>query len=248
MTLVELLVVLAIFVLVAGLTIFDYGKFRSNVSLQNLADDIALSVRRAQGEAIGVGSSLSSFSNGYGIHFSTSTIPLNPLSGSNKLFVLFNDIADRSGTPNKLYDYDPSSRSSLCDATTLRSGNECLDLLNITSADEIAFICPNGDVNNCTANYADIVFLRPNPDACIHAGSSRNIRDVIEAKKEDISNFINFDVTPESASIENQGGGIHDNPSTCSGGLRSVDIVVRNIQSGDTKTITVSSIGQISVK
>ena len=89
MTLIELMVVLVIFIIVAGLTIFDYSKFRSTASLQNLADDIALSVRRAQNYAIGVKGSQSSFSNGYGIHFLTT--PLNGAdvrAGSNKTFII----------------------------------------------------------------------------------------------------------------------------------------------------------------
>lgn len=211
MTLVELLVVLGIFVLVAGLTIFDYGKFRSNVSLQNLADDIALSVRRAQGQAIGVGSSLSTFANGYGIHFSTNKTTPNQLAGSNKSFILFNDIPDSLGNPNKLYDYDQASQQSLCDTTTLRAGNECIDLLRIISEDEIEFICPNSEPGNCTATSVDIVFLRPNPDAYICASSGI--------------------------------GG-----ATCLDPLKSVDIIVKNLKSEDRKTITISNIGQISIK
>jgi prepilin-type N-terminal cleavage/methylation domain-containing protein len=207
MTLVELLVVLAIFLMVAGLTIFDYGSFRSTASLQNLADDIGLSVRRAQSKAIGVGnSSLLTFANGYGIHFSTDRIPAHPLAGSSKSFIIFNDIADSSGIPNKIYDYD-SGASGTCDASTLRQGNECVDLLNITTNDKIEAICPNSDQNRCAEGSADITFLRPNPDA-----------------------YICVNTTGEECA------------------LKSVDIVIKNIQSGSTKTITVSNAGQINIK
>lgn len=206
MTLVELLVVLAIFVIVMGLTIFDYGRFRSSVSVQNLADDIALSIRRAQNYAIGVQNAQSDFSNGYGIHFSTATPTSIRLAGSNKSFIIFNDIPV-SGSPNKKYDYDTASSSSACSSATLSSGNECLDLLTITSADEIKYVCPNG--TGCTTGYADITFIRPNPDAYICTGSV---------------------------------GG------SCSGPLGSVDIVVQDSKSQSIKTITVSSIGQISIR
>jgi prepilin-type N-terminal cleavage/methylation domain-containing protein len=155
MTLVELLVVLAIFILVSGLTIFDYGQFRSSVSLQNLADDIALSVRRAQNYAIGVQGSQSGtpdFTNGYGIHFSTDPSPGDPLWGSNRSFVLFSDT-----TKDRLYNY-PAGGSVCANGT-----NECVDLLNITTNDEILSICSSG---SCYTR-AYISFLRPNPDAFI---------------------------------------------------------------------------------
>ena len=48
MTLVELIVVLAIFMIILGLTIFDYSSFKSTTTIQNLADDIALTIRKAQ--------------------------------------------------------------------------------------------------------------------------------------------------------------------------------------------------------
>jgi prepilin-type N-terminal cleavage/methylation domain-containing protein len=204
MTLIELLVVLAIFIIVAGLTIFDYGRFRSSASLQNLADDVGLSIRRAQSYAIGVRNASSSFSNGYGIHISTSTNHAIPLAGSNKGFVIFADL----GTPgDKIYQYNNSSLSTKCDNTTVDFGTECLDFLNITSNDQIVSICPNG--SSCTTGYTDIVFNRPNPDAHICIG-------------------------PENGA--------------CSGAYTSVGIVVRDDLTGDTKTITVSNIGQIGIK
>ncbi len=166
MTMVELLVVLAIFLIVAGLTIFDYGKFRSTISLQNLADDIALSIRRAQNYAIGVRSTQSLFSYGYGIHFSTVVSPIEPLSGHNKAFVIFADVDG-----DKIYD---AGSGSSCGSPF--AGNECVDLLGITSSDIISSICPytSGSIA-CTPlgnGYASITFLRPNPDAQICAAAS----------------------------------------------------------------------------
>ncbi|MEK7586016.1 MAG: prepilin-type N-terminal cleavage/methylation domain-containing protein [Patescibacteria group bacterium] len=200
MTLVELMVVLGIFMIVAGLTIFDYGKFRSTVSLQNLADDIALSVRRAQNYAIGVRSSQSSvFTNGYGIHFTTATSSSDVLSGTSKSFIVFSDIS-----LNRAYNY-PAGNAS-CGSPT--AGNECVDVLTITSADYISSICPNSVPANCASgsSYTDISFLRPDPDAYIYA------------------------CTP-----------------TCNT-YSSIDIIIKNSQSGSTKTITISNTGQISIK
>ena len=203
MTLVELMVVLAIFAIVTGITIFDYGRFKSSVSLQNLGDDIALSIRRAQNYAIGVRSSSSVFTNGYGIHFSTANPdPSNVRAGSNKAFIIFNDLP----VANKNYDYSQTS-DAVCGSIALSSRDECMDILKITSNDVVSAICPNG--SNCSSGYADITFLRPNPDAYICVGSI---------------------------------GG------PCGDKISSVDIVIENSQSHDKKTISVSNVGQISIK
>lgn len=205
MTLVELIVVLALFMIVASLTIFDYGKFRSNVSLQNLGDDIALSIRRTQNYAIGVHSSQSSvFADGYGIHFSTTNPPdpNNVRAGSNKTFIIFNDL-----NKSKVYDY--TSTPTTCNGGTLTSSDECIEMLNITSNDYIYQVCStSGGVEACTSTGSvDISFFRPDSDAYIY--------------------FCN---------------------GSCSLGATSASIIVKNLESGNTKTISVSNVGQISIQ
>lgn len=200
MTLIELMVVIAIFMIVSSIVMFDYNGFRSNVSIQNLADDIALSIRSVQNYAIGVQSSQTSqFYNGYGIHFSTAATTSYPLSGSNKSFIVYNDL-------NKNNHYDPSTTSSTCVLST-PAGNECINMINITSNDYVYQICSG---SNCNYSSVNINFLRPNPDATICLDSS--------------------------------------NTCTSSNGVSSVDVIIKNTQSNITKTISVSNVGQISVK
>lgn len=151
-TLVELLVVIFIFVVISGITIFDYGKFRSSLSLQNLADDIALSVRKAQGYAIGVHSSGTNFNVGYGVHFTTNPIA-SDYSGSNKSFILFTDV---DAAQNKMYEY-----SSTCGGIP-SNNNECLEQLNISGADTVSGIKVNGGPSG--TGTIDIVFKRPDPE------------------------------------------------------------------------------------
>ncbi|MBK5215265.1 MAG: prepilin-type N-terminal cleavage/methylation domain-containing protein [Candidatus Pacebacteria bacterium] len=158
-TLVELLVVIFIFVIISGITIFDYGKFRSSLSIQNLADDIALSVRKAQGYAIGVHSTDSVFDVGYGVHFTVNPLPVGTYSGTNKAFILF---ADMDVVQNKMYDYN-----TVCGAPT--TGSECLEVLNIASTDKILGIkyYVGGYLVDKTlpaTGTLDIVFKRPNPE------------------------------------------------------------------------------------
>lgn len=156
-TLVELMVVIFIFILMSGVILFNYGKFRSSTSIQNLADDIALSIRKAQSYAIGVRGSDSVFDLGYGIHFSLNSVT-EYYAGSNKLFVLFADV-----NPNNTYDY--VSGSETCSKPI--SKNECLEALGITSADQITSIflgISDKDQSIGGKDSLDIVFNRPNPE------------------------------------------------------------------------------------
>ena len=155
MTLVELMVVLSIFVIVTSLSIFDYKSFRSNISIQNLANDITLAVRKAQNFAIGAHNANEVFTLGYGLHFTTSSdSSYGSISGSNKSFIMFID-----STVNKLYDYSTTD-------LTCGSDNECSEIFNITTSDRIVAIYLNDDTSPIESTSAlDITFLRPNPDA-----------------------------------------------------------------------------------
>lgn len=157
-TVIELIVVVFIFTIISSITIFNYSSFRSSASIQNLADDIALSVRKAQGYAIGVRGYNSIFS-GYGMHFTFTSHPQTAYSGSNKSFVLFANISDP-----KVYNY--SMISPNCGDPI--AGNECLEVLNITSSDEISAIkigLDNDDLLDVSEEgMVDIFFNRPNPE------------------------------------------------------------------------------------
>lgn len=159
-TIIELLVVVSIFVIITGLSIFNYKNFNSSVSTQNLADDIALTVRKAQGYAIGVrgvaiNSSNYEFDHGYGVHFTSNNTPEFYNSGSNLSFILFIDIND-----NKAYDYNNEGK---CGSPEL--GNECLEVLNIKTLDEINGIYLNENSNPIDkTDSLNILFKRPKPE------------------------------------------------------------------------------------
>lgn len=157
LTLVELMVVISIFLMITGVTIFQYGTFRSNVSLQNITDDIALSVRKAQSFAIGARGVKNNiggvdFDKNYGMHFTIDTSPVVYQEGTNKSFILFSSV-------DKKYDY---SASGVCGDST---SNECIELFNITTADQIEEIWVDGVQMNAQKASIDVVFRRPDPRA-----------------------------------------------------------------------------------
>ena len=219
MTLIELLVVLGIFIMIVSLTIFNYGSYRSSVSIQNLSNDIALSIRKAQSYAIGVANTTSSaqFSYGYGLHFSTVQDPPTPAhTGSNKAFLIFTDVSK---------DYMFQSTGSACSYTTVTATNECAEELSILTPDQVSTIYLNSSISSIIAGTAiaqpqgssvDIVFLRPNPDAhfCYRKTPT----------------FVNGDTCDQSSSISN------------------VTIKIASMQNSNVRYITVWNTGQISAQ
>lgn len=169
LTLVELMVVIAIFIMITSIVIFNYGDFSSTVSLQNLTDDVALSIRKAQSYAIGArgateGSDIL-FNKSYGMHFSANENPENPVSGSNKSFFMFSV----EGVSKKYVESDYSN--SICG-----QDNDCVELFNITSNDKIEGIKAYSGANLISSEVPtssiDIVFTRPDPKAHICYRSS----------------------------------------------------------------------------
>jgi prepilin-type N-terminal cleavage/methylation domain-containing protein len=151
-TLIELLVVIGIITVVSAVILANNNKFGGQALLQNLAYDIALSVREAQVYGISVKqNSAGAFSSGYGMYFALAT------PGT---YHLFADVA-QSGVYAAHEDVSPSPYvigrgfyiSKLC-------------------------VTPASGVENCTPTTLDIIFIRPEPDAWINptcsAGSNGN--------------------------------------------------------------------------
>ncbi len=146
-TLIELLVVTTILIIITSIVLANNNRFGGVILLENLGYDIALSIREAQIYGISVrqfGSG--NFGVGYGMHF---------LINSPKTYVLFADAITKNG----LYDGCPSESScELVESTDIQRGYF------------IAGLCvPAGrDSDSCIrVSRADILFKRPEPDACI---------------------------------------------------------------------------------
>jgi len=145
-----MITVIAIFAIMSGIVLFSGAKFNDTVTLENLAQDVALSIREAQVKAISGNTSTpfeEDFIPSYGVRFTA-------YSGT---FVHFVDLND-----NDLYDDTGASCGSL--------GSECIKEITMQSGYEIATICAKGiDVvgtGSCTPIFTgnmDILFTRPFP-------------------------------------------------------------------------------------
>ena len=150
-TLVELMVSVGIFTFLTLIVLVNHSRFSGAILLENLAYDIALSIRQAQIFGLSVrefepGSG--EFQPGYGVHFDRTT----PTQ-----YIIF---ADR----NLNFRYDDAIA---CGVT----GSECIEEFTIQQGNSISRFCgtlPSSVVECSPAlSFISAVFIRPDPDAII---------------------------------------------------------------------------------
>ena len=160
-TLIELLVVVGIITVITSIVLVSNAKYGGAVLLQNLAYDIALSIRQAQVYGISVRSfNASNFSVGYGMHFAVS---------DNTHYELFAD-ADNNGL------FSDASENVSPSPYEIGRGYKIKSLCATDSGNE-----------SCTFDTLDIIFKRPEPDARITArnGSGQTcVQNTQECKEE----------------------------------------------------------------
>jgi prepilin-type N-terminal cleavage/methylation domain-containing protein len=144
-TLIEMMIVLAIFAVITSVAMFNQTGLNSSILLTNLAYETALAVREAQTYGIGVRATAGSgiYDNGYGAYFDTSR--------PNNIFI-FNDL-----NSDHIYTESPSELQSLYTIANQR-GNK------ISWICYGAFPCqPEGIL--IPGQKISIMFKRPNPEA-----------------------------------------------------------------------------------
>lgn len=165
LTFLELITVISIFAVMASIVLFRFDIFNSKITLNNLAQDIALRIVSAQKAALS-GSVNPNFVSPtmvptYGVFFETDSA-----NGKNKEFTYFNDI----GAPgNREYD------GGTCPATPT-PGSECISITGISTGEYISDICyvVGTGTKSCSApavGEAHITFRRPFPDAGLRVGA-----------------------------------------------------------------------------
>lgn len=146
-TLVEMLVAVAIFTMMSAIILYNYPEFNNASALDNLAHQIALSIREAQVYGISVRQTQSGYA-GYGIFVDRSA----PNS-----FILFTD-KDNSKT------YDEAA-GEMVSQFTINAGNFIQDLCyNLQSS---TYSVNSSKIATCGSQTLTIVFTRPDPDAFI---------------------------------------------------------------------------------
>lgn len=175
-TLIEMLVVTGIIALISGLVLVNNNRFGGVVLLQNLAYDIALSIRQAQIYGISVQRFNTSFGAAYGMHFVPTT---GSPTASYQLF------ADALEPTDGLYGC-PSPGTVNC---------ELVQSTTISQGFEIQSLCatPPGQSETCGLSSLDITFQRPEPDAFIrspsYVGLNESARIQVASPRGDVKNI-----------------------------------------------------------
>ncbi len=170
-TLIELLAVTGVMVFVTSVILANNTRFGGAVLLQNLAYDIALTVRQAQTYGISVFRfGEEEFSFAYGVHFNPST-PTN--------FLIFADAVSANG----LYDGCVGAVCELVESTNISQGYRVSDVCVTASS-----------VETCGHSALDVTFKRPEPDAYIRADSLSTLfekaRVVVRSPRGDLRSVV----------------------------------------------------------
>jgi prepilin-type N-terminal cleavage/methylation domain-containing protein len=183
LTFIELIVVMSIFSIIASVVLFNFSSFNTNITSQNLAQQIALQIKQAQTESIS-GTRTMVFEEDeilnperaptYGVRFDIDTEDAaNYLDSKSMIY-----FADRNGDG----EYQHVAVGNECDYGT--SGTECLARIQINTGDSIVGICSDAscDLGTYDELKATILFRRPFPEARLYVGDDLTPRSKIGIK------------------------------------------------------------------
>ena len=149
-SLIELMVVMAIFVVISGITLFNYNKSSNSLVLTNLAYQAGIAIRQAQVYGISVKgvkvNGVTNYNSGYGVWFSPST----------NQFTIFADV-DGDG----MYKLDNKEETFILPSL--------IKMKNICFASEVSGVVTKKCTRTGDFSDASITFKRPNPDATFRA-------------------------------------------------------------------------------
>jgi prepilin-type N-terminal cleavage/methylation domain-containing protein len=167
-SLLELLVVVAIFSMLTAVTIYNYAGFNSRIILTNMAYEVSLAVREAQTYGLSVRGSGGDFGAGYGVFFRLG-------AGHEDRFRIFQDLNDDNRYTG----------TAVC-----ATDDECIE--EPAFQRDIAFtdftVISSGGCQTLTERQnLNVSFKRPNPDACIMVGGSGGTNSCVELSSAQIT-------------------------------------------------------------
>jgi prepilin-type N-terminal cleavage/methylation domain-containing protein len=153
-SLIELIVVIAIFSIISMLVLANHSRFNSSVLLGSLAYDIALSIREAQVYGLSVKQFSNQFQVGYGVTFSKN----DPTH-----YIFFVDT-----NANKKYD---AATDAELQRYSVGLGHTITKFCGVSTSGVSQ--CSDGSTA-VTIDHLDVVFFRPEPDANISSSEPGN--------------------------------------------------------------------------
>ena len=146
-TLVELLVSISIFAVITAIVLASHSRFSSNISLTNLAYDIALSIREAQSYGLNSRTDGGTFGLGYGMRFRT-------------------DVSDRYTFFVDINGNNAANSGEVLEWYFTQKGNYISKICaNVIQGNPLGTVCTGGDPYNDFS--LAVVYRRPNPEAIL---------------------------------------------------------------------------------
>ncbi len=171
LTFLELIFVLFIVAIISSVVLFNYSSFSSNVSIHNLAEDIALTIKQAQTNAL---------SGAGAIGFSTGSA--NPeTTVAPRYGVFFSSDSDVNGDWTKYYYFYDLNQDGMMnfsgaipDCSNPPSlGNECFSVTTIQGGDRLSELTAGTTTSSGAPSFGlSIVFKRPFPEPTIFVNST----------------------------------------------------------------------------
>ncbi len=180
LTFIELIVVMSIFSIIASVVLFNFSSFSTNITSQNLAQEIALQIKQAQTSALsGIDPTIfqtdpdlnKEGAPTYGVRFNIDPSNTEELDGRSMVF-----FADRNG--NDFYDTSGTG----CDYSI--TGTECLAMIRMNTSDTIVGICKDAECDGglYTESKATLLFRRPFPEGRLYVADDGTPRSKVGIK------------------------------------------------------------------
>lgn len=173
-TLVEFIVIISIFAVMASVALFNFNGFRSSVGLNNLAHDIGLTIRQAQ--VFGWATKSNEASGALDL---TTSDPLtgNPVRFADGVYFDSGTLATQFILYRKMFARDPqhyiSGVDTIVDTIKISGPYRIAGILSSNAKDDLAIVSgsmPSGAVTPLTD--VSIAFTRPKPEASFFTGTT----------------------------------------------------------------------------
>lgn len=189
-TLIEFIVILSIFAIMAAVALFNFSGFRANVGVNNLTHDIALTVRQAQ-------------VFGWGATSGTIDAVADPERKANGVFFTYENgswsrsfVLYSKGTPGSLGAYEGTPPDVVSDTVAIQGPNHIADIRTAQSRSDLEIDQASGTLatNNSQPITQDfsVAFSRPRPEAMFFSGFNQ----LVDPSSDFVGIYIAADATP----------------------------------------------------
>ena len=187
-TLVEFIVVLVIFSIMSGTSLFNYNRYQNNIETTNIAQDIALTIRQAQVYGISASSEILPQINSNDLNLvQDKSIRGFAINTESQEIILFEDL-------NRSFGYESQSDRIIDVRRILARNTNISACLFDFGASPIPGECSVDVASEST--MVNVVFQRPYPDAFINFDGNPYGHVLVELKDNSANNLKYIEINP----------------------------------------------------